>query len=434
MRQLYPALVASLLVAAGILPESCAQTPVAPPPPPPPPPLAQELAKHRYALALEEGKLAGPGAEFLAREAAAAQFVLLGEDHGLAEMPRFTAALFDLIRPTGYAHLVVETGPLVTAKLERMAAAPDAQARFAAFNRDYPYGAAFYFWREEAEMMERVVKAMGGVPDTIWGIDQEFICAGALHLERLLELAPDEAARALARAHLAFARQDMARMIGTKNPSDTFVCTARPETYAKLRAAFAAAGPEAEVLLAALARSSEIYGMNALGRGWESNFTRATLTKEYFRAYYDRIARRDGRPPRALFKYGVNHMKRGRSVLGVHDVGNLVSELAEFNGSRSFHLAVICVKGTVNRYHPFFGDVAAKQAPYDVVTQFAELGDVRPLVEAADPAAWTLIDLRPVRRFLFRRYKDIDRGLAENLWGYDAVLVIPEGRAATLFE
>jgi hypothetical protein len=425
------------MLAAGLVVPCFAQTPsaaVSATPPPPPPTLAQELAKNRLTLNYQDGKLSGPGAEFLLREASAAQFTLVGEDHGLAETPRFTAALFDLIKPAGYSHLAVEIGPKVAARLEGLAAASDAQAKFAAFNRDYPFSAAFYFWREEAEMMEHVVKSMGGAPDTVWGIDQEFICSGAVHLERLVQLAPDDTARALALGHLDLARQDMKRMIETKNPTATFVCTTKPEAYAKLREAFASAGAEAAALIAALERSTEIYAMNATGRGWESNFTRAKLTKEYFRAYYDRAAKREGRAPRVLFKYGANHMTRGRSVLGVYDVGNLVSELAEFHGTRSFHLAVICTQGTVNRYMPFAGNTAAKQQPYDVVKAFGELGDVKPLIEAADPQAWTLIDVRPVRRFLFRRYKDIDRNLWENLWGYDAVLVIPQGTAATLFE
>ena len=58
---------------------------------------------------------------------------------------------------------------------------------------------------------------------------------------------------------------------------------------------------------------------------------------------------------------------------------------------------------------------------------------MKPLLDAATPGEWTLLDVRPVRRFLNERYRDMDRGLIECLWGYDAVLVIPESNAATLF-
>lgn len=435
-----PSLCRLSLVLALILAPSTALraqgTPAAAPatPPAPPPTLAEELAKNRLTLRQVDGQLEGPGAEWLAREAAESQFLLVAEDHGLAEMPEVTAALFDLARPAGYRHVVVEIGPLVAERFERMAAAPDALEHFATFSRDYPYGAAFFFWREEAAMLARIVQAMGGARDTVWGIDQEFIAAGAVHLERLVELAPDAAARALAERHLAFARQDMSRMMETKRADATFVASAPAELFAELRSVFAAAGPEAARIIDELARSAEIYRMNSDGRGWQSNFPRARLAKEHFRAYYDRALAAHGTPPRAVIKYGAMHLRRGRSPLGVHDIGNLASELAEFNGLRSFHLLVLCARGTVNAYHPFGDPPEDRRKPYAAAASFARMLDLQPLLAAADPAEWTLLDLRPVRRFLFRRYQDLDPGLKESIWGFDAVLVIPEGRAATLFE
>ena len=283
-------------------------------------------------------------------------------------------------------------------------------------------------------MLARIVQAMGGAHDTVWGIDQEFIAAGAVHLERLVALAPDAAARALAERHLAFARQDMPRMMETKRADATFVASAPAEVFAELRHAFAAAGAEAARIIDELARSAEIYRMNSDGRGWLSNFSRGRLAKEHFRAYYDRALAAHGVPPRAVIKYGAMHLRRGRSTLGVHDIGNLASELAEFNGLRSFHLLVVCARGTVNAYHPFASPPEHKQKLYDPVASFASMLDLKPILEAADPDEWTLLDLRPMRRLLFRRYKDLDPGLKESIWGFDAVLVIPEGRAATLFE
>lgn len=399
-----------------------------------PPPIQSELAKHRYTLSLVDGRLQGDGAEFLAKEAAKSQFMLVGEDHGLAQMPRFTAALFNLIRPAGYGHIVVEVGPLVAGYLTHMAAAPNAQTQFADFNRDYPYSVAFYGWREEAEMLEQVVKSLSAAIEPVWGIDQEFIGAGALHLERLDQLAPDDVARAAVRKFLDYARQDMPRMVKQKTPLGTFVLSARPGDYEQLRAAFATADPEALTIIRELERSSAIYAMFGDGRAWLSNFDRARLAKEHFRAYYDRALKHETALPRALFKYGAFHAKRGRSLLGVNDIGNMASELAEFNGLSSFHIMVIIGRGTQNTYEPSVGDLLAKQRPYDAIKDYASILDVRPLMEAADPAIWTLFDVRPLRQFLSRRYKDLDRGLIETLWGFDAVLVIPEGSASTLFE
>jgi len=402
-------------------------------PKPPPPTLAEELAKHALAIEFTDGSLHGPGAELIAKEAAASQFVLVGEDHGLAEMPRFTAALFALIRPAGYRHLAVEIGPLVAAKLGVLAAATDAMEQFSDFSHTHPYAAPFYQWREEAAMMERVVKSMDGTEGTVWGLDQEFIGSGSFLLEQLEPLAPDDAARALIARHLVTACGDLQRMIDTHDSAAGFVIAVTPAEIAELRQAFADAGPAAATILNELERTNTIYRMNGDGRGWTSNFERARLAKEHFRREYDLALASDGGLPRVLFKYGAMHMRRGRSMIGVHDLGNLASELAEFNGLRSFHILVVIARGTVNQFHPFAGIEADKNAPYSGVDSFDGFADVKPLIEAADPVAWTLLDVRPVRRFLNGRYRELDRGLLDCLWGYDAVLIIPDGTASTLF-
>jgi hypothetical protein len=156
--------------------------------------------------------------------------------------------------------------------------------------------------------------------------------------------------------------------------------------------------------------------------------------KAHFRDYYGR-ARAPGRaPPKALFKFGANHVKRGRSVTDVFDIGNMASELALMNSSRSFHLLVIAA-GTHNAFFPFVGVVADKQKPYDPIEAFSFM-DVKPLLAAAaGREGWTLLDVRPLRPLLAARsLGKIERGLEEAIFGYDAVLVMPKAQAATLFE
>ena len=56
------------------------------------------LRTHTHAIRLQDGALAGPGADWLARESADAQFVLIGEEHNIAQIPPFTTALFELLQ------------------------------------------------------------------------------------------------------------------------------------------------------------------------------------------------------------------------------------------------------------------------------------------------------------------------------------------------
>jgi hypothetical protein len=113
----------------------------------------------------------------------------------------------------------------------------------------------------------------------------------------------------------------------------------------------------------------------------------------------------------------------------------MASELALTNGSRSFHLLVIVAGGTHNAFFPFSGVVADKQKPYDPIEAISFM-DVKPLLAAAaGREGWTLLDLRPLRPLVAARsLGKIERGLEEAIFGYDAVLVMPKARAATLFE
>src|SRR5688572_8109048 len=56
--------------------------------------LLEALFKNRLPLTMEGGP-AGAGWDWLVREARAAQFTLIGEEHGIVETARFSAALFD---------------------------------------------------------------------------------------------------------------------------------------------------------------------------------------------------------------------------------------------------------------------------------------------------------------------------------------------------
>ncbi|MGQ0649787.1 MAG: hypothetical protein ACT4P7_19715, partial [Gemmatimonadaceae bacterium] len=95
-----------LVVGLGSL--AHAQTPATPPDSA----LQRLLAANRHELALRDGRLTGPGAEFLLRQGKSAQFFMVGEEHGVAELPQVITALLRELRPAGYTHFAVEVSPL----------------------------------------------------------------------------------------------------------------------------------------------------------------------------------------------------------------------------------------------------------------------------------------------------------------------------------
>ena len=100
--------------------------------------LIAKLLQNRYALSVRDGQLSGAGAQVLQSAIAQSRFVLLGEDHGMAQTPGFWAAVCRAAGPERFHTLAVEEGPLVAAELERWARQPDGLAQLVAFSKTFP--------------------------------------------------------------------------------------------------------------------------------------------------------------------------------------------------------------------------------------------------------------------------------------------------------
>ncbi|NBV18392.1 hypothetical protein [Janthinobacterium sp.] len=107
----------------------------------------EKLTASRLAITLDKGTLSGPGAALLLQASRQAQYVLLGEDHGVAEIAQFSSAYLNALPPAGFTTLVTESGPAVTSALERILKGTDAVAAIARFNATYPDSVAFYTMR-----------------------------------------------------------------------------------------------------------------------------------------------------------------------------------------------------------------------------------------------------------------------------------------------
>lgn len=99
----------------------------------------------------------------------------------------------------------------------------------------------------------------------------------------------------------------------------------------------------AQEMLASLEESREIYKKFMANEGYASNRERAQLMKQNFKTRY--LAASDREPlPKVMFKFGGYHMYRGLNSLH-SEIGNMVAELAEWNGTKSVHILIFGVKG-----------------------------------------------------------------------------------------
>jgi len=389
--------------------------------------LLEALRQNRRTLAIADGRLSGDGAELLLSEGRASQFFLLGEEHGVAEVPALAAALFRELTRHGYRHLAIETGDGLAVTLDTLARKPEPLAALTAFFQAHWPGAPSYTLREEAELLVEAVAA-SPARQVLWGLDYD-IMADRHALPRLRELASTPAQREAAGRAIGVADSLLRLAMEQRNPGHVMMFGGPESVLQELRFAYAPGpGTEAERIVSLLEATRRINGYWLSGEGWRSNEERARWNKRQFARLWHDARQRDGEPPRVMLKFGANHMIRGRTWTDVYDLGSLASELADALGGRSFHVLVVggresshaVLDPTVMEYRPAPSDMPADPA-------------TRPFFDAADPAAWTLYDLRPLRPLASQgRFGDLPEGLAKVIWGFDAVVVVTGSRPATM--
>jgi hypothetical protein len=389
--------------------------------------LRRALLANRHLLALEDGRLTGPGGELLITEGRAAQFTLIGEEHGVAEIPALTAALFRALVPAGYRHLAIETGDALAAALDSAARQPrplESLTRF--FEAHWP-GAPFFALEQEARLLAEAVTA-SSARDVLWGLDYD-IMADRYALARLEPLARTSTEQQAVARLRHVADSLLRRAMAERNPGLIMMFGGPMEPVQALRTAFSPpAGSPADRIINELEQTLRINQYWLSGQGYRSNEARANWNKRQFGRMLREATAADGAMPRVMLKFGGYHMMRGRTTTDVYDLGSLASELADASGARSFHLMVVAGAGTnvavadptVMEYRP---------APAGVQRE----AWARPLFELADPAQWTLYDLRPLRPLLSAgRLGAIPERLARTIWAFDAYLVLSGSTPGTM--
>lgn len=378
--------------------------------------LVAMLRANAHPMQAADGRLSGAGAELLLAAGRDAQFFLIGEEHGVAEIPLVAAGLFRELAPHGYRHLAIETGDALAGELNRRLLADTTGAAFLAFQHDHFPGAPFYRWREDAALLRTAIAAAGGRDDVLWGLDYDIV-GDRYALRRLRDLAPNPAARAAAERAIVRADSALAQALATQNPGLLMMFGGADDWYAPLRQAYAPEpGSEADRIIRLLQTTREINAYWGRGQGYLSNHYRALLNKQQLNRYLDEVAERTGEMPRVMMKFGASHMMRGRTFTNVFDLGTLASEIAEVRGGRSFGVLMLGGAGTT---HAVIDPRAFTTVEAPVETD----GWAKPFYDAADPQRWTVFDLRPLRPRI-PRLGTLPDDLLKVLYGFDAVVIL----------
>ena len=382
------------------------------------------LLQNRYQLNVRDGQLSGTGLAVLQNAVAGAQFVLIGEDHGIAQIPQFVGAVCDMTGPEGFHTMAVETGPLASEELQRWVARDDGRAQLIEFEKKFPETIAFYNFKEEYDLLSRCAGSAQGSNFHVWGLDQELMGSSGLILTRILETHPGGEATAETQRLLQENDEAHAAAVKSGSPGDIFMMSISDHDVNRLRDLLYKQGnATSQALMNALNQSRDIYQKNMNGSGFDSNRERALLMKANFVSDYNKATEAEGKPPKVLFKFGAWHMYKGINPLHNNDMGNFVAELADGQGAKSLHVLILGVKGSQLRFagigRPF------QPANFSLADdQDSDFLFLKPLFNNLEAKGWTMFDLRGLRKG-FGSLESVDKEMERMIFGYDLLVLIP---------
>jgi hypothetical protein len=378
------------------------------------------------ALKLEDGKLAGSGAEVIKGELAKAQFVLFGEEHGFADSPIVLRAIAREARPLGFKYHVVEVGPLST-KMIRETLSRDGVSGLHKIVHDVPLGIPFLSLKDDAELASDFLGEDSKGTPFLLGIDQEFIGSPPLHLKRLVEIAPNEPARAAAQKLLK-EEQDAAE----KAAQEKFLMTRFHDADFEALAAQFKGQEEAQKIIAELKESAAIYQLWMSGRNYENNARRARLLAKNFLAAYKSMA---DPQPKIVFKMGLEHVALGTTTVNTIDLGTLATSIARTNDRTTLRIAFLPIGGKNTAFAPKPGNPTTVQnyESSEVKELFASIG-LKP--DGLSKEGWTLVPLEPVRQALDTKGIDALKPFSRFvLLGYDYLITTADAKpGVSLYE
>ena len=393
--------------------------------PPPIPALSRLVARakeHIHAIAFDGHQFSGPGWDMLVSEGSAADYFLIGEEHGVAEIPVLAGALFDVLRYSGYQKLAIELSAPIARELDQ-ASAGDMPQLMRYLKKIGP-GPAFFNWQSEAELLVKVRLLARPGQQAIFGLDYEVLADRQL-MDMLRPHVPATAMAAFTAIDAACS-EGWARWKLEKNPELLPMFSLEPALALALSAAWKSPSPEIAEILELLVETLEI---NKLQRttGWGSNQRRALYNRKNFIAQIEKT--RNGKREKALLKFGSTHMMRGVTWTGVFDIGSLASEAAALRGGKSFHLVV---GGGIGGAHGQMDAtvIQTKTVPTDMFADGFGLGF---LLDILPKTGLGLLDLRPLRSLASSegRLKELNNPEAVRvIHGFDGMLVWNQSTAA----
>ncbi len=336
-----------------------------------------------YEFTITDGVLDGPGANFLEQETNKAQFTLVGDYPDSKSSSEFTDAIIPVLQEVGYHTMALGVGVPSARILDSLMKEPaNLKTSLKALNTQYTF--------QENKQLIVPIPEMKSVADaqflqnaaehdwSVLGFGYESWNALSLLTDEMFNtFAPEQQQKykATYAASIAF----LEGLYEHRKGASLQFCDAvdaSEEVQAFLKQA--ATIPENMYLITAFNTSLLRVRMHIQRRFFEKNQLRIKDEKHFLRQELERNGF-DIRTDKLLVKWDRNFLSRGFQPYAFYGIGNTLSELAEYNGSKTLHIAI------VPRYQEREGsvmDVLQKPNPLD---SFLEMGQ---------RDKWVVIDMR----------------------------------------
>ncbi|MEM6805649.1 MAG: hypothetical protein AAF696_29900, partial [Bacteroidota bacterium] len=277
-----------------------------------------------FPIFLEEPNYSGPGVDWILTESENKQFVMFGEQHGIAGLAKFTHFTYKMLYEGGFDHLILETDSWTAGELKREGLEKVTTA--------YPFSIAFDY-DEDLELIKTALDLYEGKGDPIWGLDQMFM---AIHpYDKLSQLAESAQEKRLARGAFLKSSLKMGNYIRQEHFQDL---DQLDELFANNP------NSETQEILQGMRTSMEIYA--AWKKGQQGSISpqvsvekREAFMKEKLDSYLAANSFSSS-PPKAVLKMGGAHVMYGIGPNGVLTLGEHAKDIAAKNGMESLAIGI----------------------------------------------------------------------------------------------
>ena len=363
------------------------------------------------------GSFNGEGWDKIKEHAEKHKYFLIGEDHGFAEVPLFTK---ELIRHVGYDLFVTEIDSVSASISKRLAS--QTKAQIDSFHTSNPSALSFYSAKEEFELLQELAKSNAD----IWGLDQVSLFSTGIVFRRLNEVCTSEEAKKLTAELAELSDELFIEATRTANYDTLFIFSSTQQVFDRLKRVLQKENPKAKNIFNDIENSWRIYN-GIEGANYD---TRLGEMKSKLLNYYLNCSSNGKKYKKVLYKFGAYHVGKSESVLGRHDVGNFISNIAEAEGASSYHIMVVGKKGKMNSFYLTEG---MESMSYDISDKESPLHALLPLADLVGKK-WVYIDLKPLKKSM-RKGKLIigNHFLEKTIDGYDGIVIIPETTASRAY-